>query len=139
MSVTFHRAFDATRDPFEALDSLIELGVDRVLTSGSHATALEGRSELAHLVAHARGRIAILAGGGINARNVAELVGSTGVQEIHAGSAVSQPTLSVLSTPKPEIIAANFAWELPYQQTNAGLVAELVQAVRGIETEGNRW
>ena len=63
MSVTFHKAFDQTPDPEQALDTLIELGVDRVLTSGGRTTALEGMGVLKRLVEQARGRIAILAGG----------------------------------------------------------------------------
>ena len=65
MSVTFHKAFDAARDPFEALDDLIALGVDRVLTSGQAPTAMEGLAMLAELTRRAAGRIAVMAGGSI--------------------------------------------------------------------------
>jgi copper homeostasis protein len=84
LSVTFHRAFDVARDPFEALDELLQLGVDRVLTSGQGATALEGAEILARLVAEAGPRLVVLAGGGIRAHNVAEIVGRTGVAEVHS-------------------------------------------------------
>ena len=87
MKVTFHRAFDFARDREVALEALIELGVDRVLTSGGAATALEGAASLASLVRQANGRIAILAGGGINAGNVAAVVRESGVGEVHVRAA----------------------------------------------------
>lgn len=86
MSVTFHRAFDLCRDPFEALDTLIDLGVDRVLTSGLAASAIEGSEMLKKLNDYAAGRIIILAGGGVNSRNVKRLIESTGVIEVHASA-----------------------------------------------------
>ena len=67
LSVTFHRAFDVTRDPYEALEALIALGVDRVLTSGQESSALEGLDTLAALVQQAGDRIAVMPGGGIRA------------------------------------------------------------------------
>lgn len=84
MSVTFHRAFDVAPDPFEALETLLRLGVDRVLTSGRGATALEGAETLARLVARAGSGLVVLAGGGIRAPNVAEIVRRTGVAEVHS-------------------------------------------------------
>jgi copper homeostasis protein len=83
MSVTFHRAFDLSRDPAEALDALIALGVERVLTSGQAATAEEGMPVIARVVRQAAGRIAVLAGGGIDERNAARIVRETGVREVH--------------------------------------------------------
>lgn len=89
MAVTFHRAFDAARDQDEALDVLLSLGVDRVLTSGGAPTARAGANRLAALVRRAAGRIAVLAGGGVRADHVAELVAATGVREVHVrGAAV---------------------------------------------------
>jgi len=85
LPVTFHRAFDMTRDAGEALEALCDLGIERVLTSGQHATALEGKELIARLVQQAGERITILAGGGVSAENVAEIVSSTGVREVHFG------------------------------------------------------
>jgi copper homeostasis protein len=82
--VTFHRAFDRTLDLFGSLEELISLGVARVLTSGGAATASEGADMLAALVARAGGRIEVLAGGGVRANNVREIVRRTGVREVHA-------------------------------------------------------
>jgi copper homeostasis protein len=86
LSVTFHKAFDAARDPFEALDDLIGLGVDRVLTSGGATTAMMGLTTLAELTRRASGRIAIMAGGSITLAQIPAIVGA-GVKEIHLGSA----------------------------------------------------
>ena len=84
MTVTFHRAFDVTRDPREALDALLRLGVDRLLTSGQRATAPEGAALIAKLVRRSAGRLTVLPGCGITPENVGALISSTGVHEVHA-------------------------------------------------------
>ena len=83
LPVTFHRAFDECPDAGQALERLIDLGATRLLTSGGATTAPQGAAKIAELVRLAAGRIAILAGGGVNASNVAELVRTTGVREVH--------------------------------------------------------
>ena len=83
LPVTFHRAFDVFPVRSEALERLIRLGVERVLTSGGAPTAPEGAEEIRRLVVQAKGRIEILPGGGINPNNVARLVQQTGVREVH--------------------------------------------------------
>jgi copper homeostasis protein len=90
LRVTFHRAFDVCRDAARALETLIALGADRVLTSGQAATAPEGAETIAQLVRQAAGRIAILPGGGITGDNVAALVRATGVSEVHLTGAVTR-------------------------------------------------
>jgi copper homeostasis protein len=87
LGVTFHKAFDATPDPFRALDDLIGLGVERVLTSGQAATAREGLGLLAALVRHAAGRIAVMAGGSVAEADLPGLR-AAGVDEVHVGSGV---------------------------------------------------
>jgi copper homeostasis protein len=88
-TVTFHRAFDVCADLAVALSRLIDLGVDRVLTSGGARTAPEGAERIRRLVMQAErarragGRIEILAGGGIDGDNVARFVCETGVREVH--------------------------------------------------------
>lgn len=83
MEITFHRAFDLCRDPVIALEQLIELGVHRVLTSGQAATAFDGIPQLQKWVQQANGRIQIMAGCGVNAANVAQILRETQVPEIH--------------------------------------------------------
>ena len=83
MSVTFHRAFDVCRDPFTALADLIEIGVDRVLTSGQQADALSGAETIKKLVDAAGDRIIVMACGGIEETNAADVVAATGASELH--------------------------------------------------------
>jgi copper homeostasis protein len=82
-SVTFHRAFDCCRNASSALEQLVDLGVDRILTSGQRATAEEGIPLLRELNLQAAGRIRILAGSGVNAGNIAKLYRETGIREYH--------------------------------------------------------
>jgi copper homeostasis protein len=92
MSVTFHRAVDLTRDLEESLDALIDAGVDRVLTSGGAASAVEGIGTIASLVQRAAERIVVMAGGGITASNAARVVAETGVREIHVRGSSRVPS-----------------------------------------------
>lgn len=87
MQVTNHRAFDMTRDVDEAIEALIRCGVTRVLTSGQHKSALEGRETLTRAVKAARGRIGIIACGGINRSNIAQVRALTGADELHFAGA----------------------------------------------------
>jgi copper homeostasis protein len=90
LSVTFHRAFDATLDAGEALDVLIGLGLDRVLTTGGASRAREGLAGLAGLLRRAAGRIGVLAGGGVGLGDLPALA-ALGLAEAHVGSAASGP------------------------------------------------
>lgn len=88
---TFHRAFDMMDgSPPINLETLIDLGFDRLLTSGRASSAHEGRTLIGQLVEKAAGQIVILAGAGIGADNAAEIVASTGVNEIHASASVDR-------------------------------------------------
>ena len=88
LTVTFHKAFDQTPDPFQALNTLISLGIRRVLTSGQAETVREGIPCLAALQRRAQDRIVIMAGGAIHDRDLSALAPS-GIREIHSGSYVS--------------------------------------------------
>jgi copper homeostasis protein len=90
LPITFHRAFDMTRDPFQAMEDLISLGIERILTSGQEATAIEGLELIAELQKKAAGRITIMPGGSIQARNVARILAVGGIREIHAGGALRE-------------------------------------------------
>lgn len=83
LSVTFHRAFDRCAHPTEALEQLIDLGIDRVLTSGQQPQALQGAPLLRQLHAQAAGRIILLAGCGVNESNIRQLHQLTGITEYH--------------------------------------------------------
>ncbi len=83
VGITMHRAFDVCRDPYEALEQCISLGIDTILTSGQKSSAWEGRELLAGLVDKAKGRIDILAGAGINPDVIEKLAPYTGVKSFH--------------------------------------------------------
>ncbi|MCP9235049.1 copper homeostasis protein CutC [Lewinella sp. JB7] len=92
LQTTFHRAFDVCRDPHTALEELIDLGMDRILTSGQAATVPEGLDAISRTVEQAAGRIAILPGCGITPENVATVIRRTGVREFHATAFAHQPS-----------------------------------------------
>lgn len=83
MSVTFHRAFDVCCNPRKALEEIIELGCNRVLTSGQQITAEAGITLLKELQKQAAGRIILLAGCGVNEENIAHIATETGIEEFH--------------------------------------------------------
>lgn len=83
MEITFHRAFDLCKDPITALEQLIDLGCHRILTSGQATTAFDGIPVIQQLVKQANGRIQIMAGCGINADNIKQIIEQTQVPEIH--------------------------------------------------------
>ncbi|GAB3868514.1 copper homeostasis protein CutC [Hymenobacter segetis] len=86
LQVTFHRAFDACPDQSQALEDIIALGCQRVLTSGGQPTAFAGQEQLAALVAQAAGRISVMPGAGITEANIQALATRTGAREFHASA-----------------------------------------------------
>jgi copper homeostasis protein len=84
MEVTFHRAFDRCKDPFECMEQLINLGCNRILTSGQKPTAIEGVSLIADLVKAADERIIIMPGSGVRKENILQLAHQTGAVELHS-------------------------------------------------------
>ena len=83
LPVTFHRAFDFSRDRDEALETLMRLGVQRVLTSGGASTAIEGVDTIRGLMRRGAGHIAVMAGGGVREETIQEIVHRAGVNEVH--------------------------------------------------------
>ena len=92
LGVTFHRAFDMSDDPRHALEDIIALGCERVLTSGARADALAGAELIKKLVAQADGRISVMPGAGVNAGNIAALRALTGASEFHASAKRELPS-----------------------------------------------
>lgn len=84
LEVTFHRAFDRCRDPFEALENLVQIGCTRILTSGQKRTAPEGAEMIKQLVQASDGRIGIMPGSGVRKENIKELAERTGATEFHS-------------------------------------------------------
>src|SRR5881275_2315830 len=129
LHVTFHRAFDVCRDASRALETLVALGVERVLSSGQAATAPEGADTIARLVRQAAGRIGVLPGGGVTPDNAAALVRATGVTEVHLTGAV--PHQSAMTFRAPAVTLGNAAPRSEYEWSVTD--AEQIQrVVRGL-------
>jgi len=95
LKVTCHRAFDMTRDPFEALEDCIEVGFDRILTSGQQGQALLGAALIGELIKKANGRIVIMPGSGVNEDTVTEIISKSRAREIHfSGTAFSESEMT---------------------------------------------
>lgn len=92
MTVVFHRAFDRCRNPKQALEDIIAIGCDRILTSGQQDTALQGKKLLRELVGQAKGRIEIMPGAGVNSGNIKEILSFTGAHSIHSSAKIVEPS-----------------------------------------------
>jgi copper homeostasis protein len=131
LPMTFHRAFDVVHDQGRGLESLMRLGVARVLTSGGARTAIDGAASIAALVRRGGPQIAVMAGGGVREETVQELVHRTGVQEVHVrGARVARfPTQGPgdalrLRKPFPD---DESAWE----ETDEARIREFVRLANG--------
>jgi copper homeostasis protein len=124
MSVTFHRAFDMARDPFRALDDLIGLDVDRLLTSGQAPSALEGLDLIAELIRRAAGRLSVMPGGGV-ARHIREIVERSGAREVHFSATTSVESAMRYRNPR---VAMGVPGRAEYTRTVTD--AELVRTLR---------
>ena len=91
LPVTFHRAFDESRDLQKSLEDVIQTGATRILTSGGAATAPAATEILDSLVKKASGRIIILPGSGINPSNIARVAKETSAREFHSGLSTALP------------------------------------------------
>lgn len=91
MGVTCHRVFDATPDPFNALEEIIDSGCERILTSGQKSAAPDGIELLADLVQRAEGRIIIMPGAGVRSSNIEKLINGTGATEFHTSARIAAP------------------------------------------------
>lgn len=100
LKVTCHRAFDMTRDPFEALEDCIEVGFDRILTSGQQAQALQGAQLIGELIKRSNGRIAIMPGSGVNEGTVADIVSISGAKEIHFSATAFRDSAMIFKNQK---------------------------------------
>jgi len=130
LGVTFHRAFDMCANLYLAMESIIELGFERILTSGGKSTAMEGASVIAHLVEKAAGRISIMPGGGISENNVADLVHYTGVSEVHASARINIP--GKMQYQNDHIIMGdNKGDEYAFDQTDLNRVQQLLALANG--------
>lgn len=128
MSVTFHRAFDYVRSPEQVLEHLIDLGVNRILTSGQQPTAMQGASLLAELVRQAAGRIVIMPGCGVNEWNIAELAACTGASEFHFSARELKESKMLLRNPALSMGSSDQD-EYAHPVTTAERVRHTIQAL----------
>lgn len=130
MNVTFHRAFDMCRDPRQGLEDLIDLAIDRVLTSGQEATCLEGLDLLAALHRQAAGRIIVMPGGGITPRNIQRILAATGVGEVHLSVRHSVESGMAHRNPRVFMGGALRPPEFSWKTTDPAAVRSVVTALR---------
>jgi len=132
MSITFHRAFDMSRDPYEALERLIELGIDRVLTSGQEPYILDGLDLISELVERAGDRIIVMpGGGGISARNIQRIVEQSRAREIHFAAPVQVESRMRYRNTRVTMGGELRPPEYALAVTDPGQVQRVVHAVRG--------
>jgi copper homeostasis protein len=131
LNVTFHRAFDMTPDPVQALTVLMDLGIDRLLTSGQETTALEGAPLIARLVDIAQDRIRIMPGGGIHERNIARIIRETGVSEIHVSARRRVPSPMTFQNPGVFMGGVLRQPEYERQLTDSDRIARLINLAQG--------
>lgn len=127
LGVTFHRAFDAARDQDRALDSIIGLGCERVLTSGGEADALTGAARIASFVKRAGSRLRVMAGAGIDAGNIREVAMRSSADEFH-GSA-----RTMRASPSRHRNDRLRGLDLDRWETDSGKVRAMVDALSRLE------
>ena len=122
LGTTLHRVIDVVPDPVLALGQAIELGFDRVLTSGAEPFAQDGAKLIEQMVKQAAGRIVVMPGSGLTAANVAGVIAATGVQDVHASCSVRVPGNAAFSDFDPP--GGRFA-------TSQGKVRAMVDQISG--------
>ena len=126
--VTFHRAFDHTKDPYQALEDIISLGCVRILTSGCRPTALEGSELLAKLVEKAGDRIIIMPGCGVREGNIAEIARLSGAREFHFSARESVESGMIFRN--PEVAMGTEDDPYGYVVTTARRVAATIEPLK---------
>lgn len=124
LGVTFHRAIDVSRDPLQALEDIIALGCERVLSSGAQPNAIAGATLLREMVSRAGGRIAVMPGAGIDAGNLAALREATGAHEFHASAK------RVLASAMRHVPSMSLGMEGGEIRTDVGEVRRMVEVLR---------
>ncbi len=130
LKVTCHRAFDMARDHAEAIEALVRAGVDRVLTSGRHETALEGLGVLAETVRIAGSRLTVLVCGGLNAENVGSVIDATGAEEVHFAALRDLPSAMRFRNPTVGMGGTALTREYTTTVTDEDAVRAVIAAAR---------
>ncbi|HTE02250.1 MAG TPA: copper homeostasis protein CutC [Mucilaginibacter sp.] len=130
LGITFHRAFDMCTDLNKGLEDIIEMGFERILTSGGKSTAMEGANVIAHLIEQAAGRIIIMPGSGINETNVADLIHFTKATEIH--SSARSTVKSKMDFRNDHIkMGSNYIDEFSIEVTDTQKVKDIIKMANG--------
>lgn len=128
MDITFHRAFDMCRDPFESLERVIELGCKRILTSGGKPRAEQGVKLIKELAEQSAGRLSIMPGSGINENNIREIAEATGAKEFHLSLRTSVESGMRYRNPRINMAGSSLPTdEYIKQVTSAKRVAKAIQ------------
>ncbi len=125
LPVTFHRAFDMTRDPLEALEAVIRTGAARILTSGQQQTAEAGLATIRQLATHSARRIEIMAGAGVNAQNATQLI-EAGVDALHLSGSVKEDSRMTYRQPSVTM-ASSLPGEYEYVEANKEKIRAVVE------------
>jgi copper homeostasis protein len=128
LAVTFHRAFDLSRNLMESLDTLIEIGVDRVLTSAGKPSVFDGLPVLGDLVREAGDSLVVLPGGGIRAHNITRLFELPGIREVHIGASRQVPSSMTF---RADGIPMGRAYE-PNEYVREGVDGEAIRAIAAV-------
>jgi len=123
LGVTFHRAFDRAKDPFRALEDVIETGCERILTSGQRPKAVDGAQIIKELITQAEDRIVIMPGSGVDARNIISLAENTGAREFHSSA-------SFYSESKMDYINSSMNEHLQHITVNKNEVINMVKLLK---------
>jgi copper homeostasis protein len=123
LSVTCHRAFDVCRDPLVAMEQLIEMGFDRILTSGQQPDAIRGIPMIAELVRKADGRIIIMPGCGVRENNIALIEKETGATEFHTSARHIMNSRMIYRNESVPMGSLSVASEFETEQTSREKVA----------------
>jgi len=127
MGVTFHRAFDWAINPYEALEDIISIGCERILTSGQRPTAMEGADLIDQLVRAADERIVIMPGSGVRASNIVPLAEATGASEFHTSARLKQASAM-------DYVNAGMKEEQSFTEASEEEIKKIKEALTGLSS-----
>lgn len=131
LPVTFHRAFDMVSDAFAALEAVVSLGIERILTSGLESTSLEGAPLIAELVRRSAGRVTVVPGGGITERNIERILAQTGACEYHCTARSGSESHMRFRNTGVHMGGALYPSEYTIQHTSAARVSAILHRAGG--------
>lgn len=131
MDITFHRAFDMSRDLGEALEDILALGIKRVLTSGGQSDVSAGIPVITSLVRQSAGRCSIMPGGGVTEENLAQILQATGTREIHLSARHSIASAMQFRNPNCSMGAFSKGHEYEWREASVEKIRLAKKALTG--------